>query len=84
MFAILILTAAAVSLLDFVMIFSCPFISWVQDDKAKSKVWETYRVWSAISVGVGLVCLLLPFIMFMDYSRLAPDSHFDPRVRHSK
>ena len=76
MHAILILSAAAVTLVDFVFIFSCPWVNLIRIDETRMSLARVFLGWGGISMIVGALCLLLPISMLVDYSRLAPDSRF--------
>jgi len=74
MLAILLLLAALATLLDFVLIFSCLWLKRNPSEHTKGIFGSICNGWSAISIIVGVLCLVIPIYMFMNYWRLPHDS----------
>jgi hypothetical protein len=66
-FAVTTLFGALATVVDFVMIFSCPWIALIKRDTIRELFARAYFAWSWISIFVGVLGVAAPIAMFIDY-----------------
>ena len=74
MVPLVLLLVALMVILDFVFIFSCPWVARIASQEARTPFAQIYRFWGIASIVVGVLCVLVVLIVWIDYFQHPPDS----------